>query len=104
MPFPGSSTTGANTRDGRGKLPVFGQQHPILFGAAGGESAVGNPASGYDGVVTGRTQPSTEAAQHLVAQKPRHLSNLSAHVADLYHHDSATSSPCCRRSAASTIL
>ena len=38
-----------------------------------GESAVGNPASGHDSVVPSRTQPSTEAAQHLVAQEPWHL-------------------------------
>ena len=62
-----------STRDGRGKMPVFSQQDPILFGAARGEGAVGKSARGKNGVVTSRTQPSAEAAQHLVAQKPRHL-------------------------------
>jgi hypothetical protein len=56
-----------STRDGRGKMPVLGQQDPILFGAARGECAVGKPACRNDSVVTGRTQPSPEVAQHLVA-------------------------------------
>jgi hypothetical protein len=72
MPFPASSTTGAIPRNGFGKLPVFGWQYPILFGAARGDYAIGNPACGNDSVVTGRTQPSAEAFQHLVAQEPRH--------------------------------
>ena len=68
-----------STRDGCGKMPVFGQQDPILFGAARGEGAVGKSACGKNGVVTGRTQPSAEAAQHLVAQKPWHLSRVPIH-------------------------
>ena len=59
----------------RSKIPVLGQQDPILLGAAGGERAVGKPVCGDDGVVPGRPQPSAEAAQHLIAQKPRHLSD-----------------------------
>jgi len=54
-------------------MPVFSQQDPILFGAARGEGAVGKPASGKNGVITGRPQPSAEATQHLVTQKPWHL-------------------------------
>jgi hypothetical protein len=42
------------TRDGRGKMPVFGQQHPILFNATQGECSVGKPAFGNDRVITGR--------------------------------------------------
>jgi hypothetical protein len=50
-----------STRDGRGKMPVFSQQDPIFFGAARGKCVVGKPACGNDSIVTGRTQPSTEA-------------------------------------------
>jgi len=42
------------TRDGRGKMPVFGQQHPILFNAMQGECSVGKPTFGNDRVITGR--------------------------------------------------
>jgi hypothetical protein len=54
-------------------MPVLGQQDPILFSAARGECAVGKPACRNDSAVTGRTQPSAEVAQHLVAEEPPHL-------------------------------
>ena len=63
----------SSDRDGRRKIPVLGQQDPMLLGAANGERPVGKPARGDYGIVSGRTQPSAEAVQHLIAQKPRHL-------------------------------
>jgi hypothetical protein len=65
---------------GCGKMPVLGQQDPTIFDAACCECAVGEPTRSNDSVITGRSQPSAETVQHLVAQKPRHLSNLSPHV------------------------
>jgi hypothetical protein len=66
---------------GCGKMPVFGQQDPILFDATRDDCTVRRPAGDNDSVVTGRAQPSAEAVQHFVTQKPRHLSNLSPHAA-----------------------
>ena len=54
-------------RDSCGKMPVFGQKDPMLVNAACGDCAIGESASGNDSVVPGRTQPSAEAVQHLVA-------------------------------------
>ena len=55
------------TCHGPGKMPVFGQQDPILFGAARGDCAVGEPACDNNSVLTGRTQQSAEPVQYLVA-------------------------------------
>jgi hypothetical protein len=44
------------TCHGRGKMPVFGQQDPLLFDAARGDCAVGGPACDNNSVLTGRTQ------------------------------------------------
>jgi hypothetical protein len=54
-------------------MPVLGQQDPILFGAALGEYSVWKPAFGNERVIPGGSQPSAEAAQHLIAEKPWHL-------------------------------
>jgi len=43
------------TLDRRGKLSVFGQQDPILFGTALGDCSVGKPTFGHDRVVPGCT-------------------------------------------------
>jgi hypothetical protein len=67
------------TCDGRGKMPIFGQQDPMLVDAASGDCAVGESASGNHSVVTGRPQPSAETVQHLVTQKPRHLADPEPH-------------------------
>jgi hypothetical protein len=67
----------SSTRYRRGKMSVLGQQDPILFGTTRGEHTVRKPAFCNDSVVAGRTKPSAEAAQHLVAQEPRHLPDLS---------------------------
>src|SRR6516164_3360968 len=72
------------TRHDRGKMPVFGQQDPTLFGTARGEFAVREPAGGDDSVVTSCPEPSTEAVQHLVAQEPRHLWNLMPQFCGLF--------------------
>jgi hypothetical protein len=74
-----------STLDGRGKTPVLGQQDSVLFGAARGEYAVGKPTCGNDSVVTSRTQPSAEAAQHLVAKEPQ-LSATTRRSAIFEHH------------------
>jgi hypothetical protein len=73
MTSPGTSTTGAVPATSVARCRSLGQQDPILFGAARGECAVGKPACRNDSVVTGRTQPSAQVAQHLVAQEPPHL-------------------------------
>ena len=62
-----------STRGARSEMPIFGQQDPILSGAAPDEGAVGNPAFGNERVIPGRAQPPAEAAQHLIAQKPWHV-------------------------------
>jgi hypothetical protein len=64
------AASGCTTRNGRGKMPVFGQQDAILVGATCGNCAVGDAANGNDSVVPGRPQPSAKAVQHLVTQKP----------------------------------
>jgi hypothetical protein len=62
-----------SARDARSETPVFGQQDPILSGAALGEGTVGKRAFGNQRVIPGGSQPSAEAAQHLIAEKPWHL-------------------------------
>jgi hypothetical protein len=72
------------TLDRRSKMLVLGQQDPILFGTALGECPVGKPTSGNDRVIPGRTQPSAEATQHLIAQEPRHLLDLKPAMLSVY--------------------
>jgi hypothetical protein len=79
MPFPGSSTTGAIPEavaaSCRSLVSNTRSSSAQRLRTPGRESHFGN-----DGVVPGSTQPPAEAAQHLVAQKPRHLPGVLIHA------------------------